>query len=272
MSIPVPLEGFGSGGGAALNFKVVAYASEEALLAATPAENTIGVITTNKITGYSFSAEALAEAVEGMVWFNIGTSSQVAFSATKKNPIMVYPLSAKQYVDGALGDVTCWTYQNGAWVEWATPGLLYDSGNENIGLTGGWVAGTPVVYNSSFTLAGSLDMSIDDSGLLTATETVANGNSVLYMKNPIDLSNYSTLKFTGSYYSANSLHCMLGIWTEFGVYKDDNIAAKLSSTSTSKNRDTYVVDVSKLSGPHMIGFYMFGTSSSQVTMQKMWLE
>jgi hypothetical protein len=54
----------------------------------------------------------------------------------KKNNITVYPLSAKQYVNGAWVDKEAKSYQNGAWVEWMT--YLYNRGNEFELLTGGW--------------------------------------------------------------------------------------------------------------------------------------
>lgn len=109
--------GGGSGG---LNFKVVGYATKAELLADTPKENTIGIITTNKITGWMFAAADPAEPVEGMVYITTGKESGIAFNALKKNGIMVYPLSAKQYVNDALVDVTAMSYQDGEWREWVT--------------------------------------------------------------------------------------------------------------------------------------------------------
>ena len=53
------------------------------------------------------------------VWFLIGTSSTVAFNATKKNPIMVYPRSAKQYVGGAWVNKTAKIYQGGVWADFS---------------------------------------------------------------------------------------------------------------------------------------------------------
>ena len=55
------------GGGAALNFKVLAYATEEVLLAATSVENTIGIITETPITSWIFSATEPSPAAAGMV-------------------------------------------------------------------------------------------------------------------------------------------------------------------------------------------------------------
>lgn len=107
--------GGGSGG---LNFKVVGYATEAELLADTPKENTIGIITTNKITGWMFAAADPAEPVEGMVYITTGTKSDIAFNALKKNGIMVYPLSAKQYIGSSLTDVPAMIYKSSQWVSW----------------------------------------------------------------------------------------------------------------------------------------------------------
>ena len=90
MSITVPLYGFGGGGGAALNFDVKAYDTEEALLAATPKENTIGIITTTPITSWIFSAtepKIPTDGDDGLVWFHIGTTSPVSFNALKKTTL-----------------------------------------------------------------------------------------------------------------------------------------------------------------------------------------
>ena len=112
--------GGGSGGG--LNFKVVGNPQP-----ANPKENTIWLNTDVDITGKYFQAEQPEEMVGGEVWISTGTASRVAFNALKKSTIMVYPLSAKQYVSGAWVDVTAMSYQGGEWVDWIL--LLYDSGN-----------------------------------------------------------------------------------------------------------------------------------------------
>lgn len=102
----------GGGGGGGLNFKVIPNPQPS-----TAKENTIWV-DTDRINNYYFSATQPEGMTEYDVWFPVGTSSTVAFSATKKNPIMVYPLSAKQYVSGALVDKTAKSWQGGEWVDW----------------------------------------------------------------------------------------------------------------------------------------------------------
>jgi hypothetical protein len=130
--------GGGSNGAATLNFKVVAYDSEEALLATTPIENTIGVVTTTPITSWSFSYIEPENKGDGMVWFSVGANSDIKFNALKKNELQVYLLDAKQYVGGTFTNVTAMIYQNSIWCDiWH--GELYDTGNEYKNVTGGWV-------------------------------------------------------------------------------------------------------------------------------------
>lgn len=97
MSIAVPLYGFGASGGTGVNFKIVGGTTQPT----TARENTIWVNTDTAISGWAFSASAPAEPVEGMVWLQTGTYSNVEFNALRKNGIQVYPLAAKQYVDSA---------------------------------------------------------------------------------------------------------------------------------------------------------------------------
>lgn len=135
MSDSVPLYGFG-GGGAALNFAVKQYASEAQLLAAKPKENTIGFASGTKMTGWYFSPTQPEVLQEGYVWFPVGTSSHVGFNALKKNGIQIYPLIAKQYINGAWVEVAARSYVNGAWVNWYR--YLFLSGDQYEGITGGW--------------------------------------------------------------------------------------------------------------------------------------
>ena len=114
MSSVVPMYGFGGGGGAALNFKVICNPQPE-----TAKENTIWV-DVDRINNYYFSATQPENMTEYDVWFLIGTFSLGAFSATKKNPIMVYPISAKQRINGTLVDKTAKSWQGGEWVGWVT--------------------------------------------------------------------------------------------------------------------------------------------------------
>lgn len=129
----------GGGGGAALNFDVVRYATESELLAATPKENTIGIISTTEMTGWIIDVNQPENMTNGMVWISAGTASAVEFNALKKNGIQVYPLSAKQYINGEWVNKVAKSYQGGAWVEWVRVIYLFNNGDQCTSITGGWV-------------------------------------------------------------------------------------------------------------------------------------
>lgn len=124
----------GAGGASPLNLKIIGNPKPQ-----TAKENTIWIDTDVKITSWIFSAtepDPPADGKDGPVWIYTGASSHIAFSATKKNPIMVYPISAKQYVSGTWVDKTAKSYQGGAWVDWMV--YLYNAGDTCDAITGGW--------------------------------------------------------------------------------------------------------------------------------------
>lgn len=106
-------KGFKHGaGGGGLNFKVICNPQPS-----TAKENTIW-IDTDTITSWIFSATEPSSAEPGMVWISIAKSSRTEFNALKKNGIQVYPISAKQYIEGVWVDKLAKSYQGGAWVDW----------------------------------------------------------------------------------------------------------------------------------------------------------
>lgn len=123
----------GYGGGASLNYEIIGGTSAPS----SPSENAIWINTSNSITSHVFSATEPEAPSEGMVWIYTGASTPVGFNALKKNCIMVYPMSAKQYVSGAWVDKIAKSYQNSAWVDWWN-GHLYEYGNLHEQFTGGW--------------------------------------------------------------------------------------------------------------------------------------
>lgn len=227
----------GGGGGTSLNFDVKAYATEELLLAATPKENTIGIITTTAITSWIFSATEPESPVEGMVWITTSTSSTIEFNALKKNAIQVYPVAAKQYVSGAWVDVTAYSYQGGEWVAWWDGVTLYDAGDQALVVTGGWER------HADMNFAGSLNSGYvtfnDDSIKITAGSGVA---SIVSTKNKIDVTGYSAIEFDVLITSVahNSAY---GIISEHGDVYNKYAAARIGDTSAGL-RVTLSVDIS----------------------------
>lgn len=164
--------------GVELNFDVVAYETEAALLANAPAENTIGIITTTPISNWIFSPTQPENPDGGTVWISTDTSSPVEFNALKKNCIQVYLQTAKQYVSGAWEDVSnAKIYQNSEWVDlW--DGILFENGNQYGAITGGWngVVGNVIeVYPGTSGMANAhTDRAIDLRGKKTLYATVIN--------------------------------------------------------------------------------------------------
>ena len=114
------------GVGTSLNFSIVGGTSQPV----NPKENTIWVNTDTRISGWVFSASDPESPTEGMVWILTGISSTVKFNALKKNGIQVYPISAKQYINGVWVNKTAMSYQGGKWVNWLkTENFLYYRGS-----------------------------------------------------------------------------------------------------------------------------------------------
>lgn len=228
-----------TGGGNPLNFKVVGGATEPS----NPKENTIWVNTDKEITGWHFASEQPEDMKEGEVWFQTGSYSPSEFNALKKNNVTVYPISAKQMVSGALKDVVAKTYQGGKWVDWWN-GALFDNGDENIGVTGGWVKYACNNVNLGFqTVAG-----IVKNGVISLTGAHLT-SSVLGTANKIDLTSFSTIRWNGESIDQN---------TAYGVYlrvcTERNIDIKVAESRAFDGYGGFelTLDISNLSGEYYI--------------------
>ena len=172
----------GGGGGGGLNFTVAGNPQPR-----NPEENTIWLDTVEKITSWIFSATEPETATQGMVWFPAGTSqSLIGFNALKKNGIMVYPKSAKQYVSGAWVDVTAKIWQSGEWANWAR--YIFQSGKGSI------VPITHYLWNrasSSHTIDSIVHTAGSSGNDMSATSTTS----------PVDLRGYSMIYASAKYKS-----------------------------------------------------------------------
>ena len=181
----------GGSGSAALNFNVVAYESEGSLQAATPKENTIGIITTAPITGWSFAdmSDPGHSMPEGFVYIHTETSdggTQQAFNALKKNEIMLRPISAKQYVSGAWVTVAAKIYQSGTWVNCAQTWYLYNHGIN--GVDGGWDNHWEGANRQT------IEFEADHMSSYVSSSSASSTNlAVIGTAGSIDLSNYSKI-------------------------------------------------------------------------------
>lgn len=198
MSKFVTLHGFGGSGGSELNFDVVAYASEEILLAATPAENTIGIITTTPISSWIFSATEPTGS-DGMVFFGNGASSDAEFNALKMNSIQIYPIFAEQYTGSTWEFKKAYLYRNGAWVLFSTEKrYLFKNGEVYESLTGGWsstgygMSGFNDTDNSQVTIGNTIVCKALCPG------SAADKGGVCGTANKIDKGNYTQMQVKGN--------------------------------------------------------------------------
>ena len=265
----------GTGGGTALNFKVLAYATEEALLADAPKENTIGIITDVDITGYYFIETEPEGMSEGEVWITTGASSAVEFNALKKNAVQVYPLYAKQYVDGAWVHVTAMIYQGGAWAEWIL--YLYNKGvYQSISgfslfaygpSTSGSTRVKPTITNGTTYIKLSIAQS---------TNTTAAGSG--FSNRTVDLTNYSKLKIQVTAATSEGTEEYTN-YIRFGVSstRADEFEPAVVKTICKNGDDitsdtVFSCDISSLSGKYYVFVTMYGCFDQSVTFNQLWLE
>lgn len=262
---------YGASGGASLNFKIIPYATEEALLAATPAENTIGVITEHKITSWIFAPSEPTAPAEGMLWIAVGTGSAVGFNALKKNGIYLYLASCKQYVGGEWVNIGAYIYQGGAWVQFSAEwsGELFADGDEFIDITGGWTVSDGGVY---FTNKKTIE-----NGLLVfeAQEGGSGAYAYMYTKNPIDLTGIANISANiVEHINPSDTEHTIAVWkTEPNTYNSVDTAAskQISGTDTG----VHSVDVSSLSGLYYVGFCITSRSYSStyyIKTDRFWMK
>lgn len=184
----------------------------------------------------------------GQVWITTGASSPVAFDALKKNGVMVYPLSAKQYIGGTRVVKEASIYQSGEWVQFSSywDGYYFKDGDQYEEITGGWTS-----------------EGWDNSATATIGETLivrANGNATgrMGIANPVDLTNVNTLWYdspNGNNGASNSGYlCIANAKT----YGSGNRVASV----TIRKAGTGSIDVSNLSGEHYLYLYAMGSSGA----------
>lgn len=239
------------GGGSSLNFDVKAYADVAALQSDVPKENTIGVITTVKITDWVFAAQEPDEPKEGTIWIVTGQSSGVEFNALKKNSILVYPVSIKQYISGAWVDVEAKTYQNGKWVDLLYVYLISGS-TLNTAFAGAWNQTT-----GQQGVGGSAQMTSEG---LVVTANKGNGGSGSVFRygpdNKINFSDFNSIEFVVDIKSGSGKFAAI-VTSEFATgYNSANVA--YVDTAISQANQTVSMDVSGVNGEY---YLRVGTNS-----------
>lgn len=251
---------FNMSGGSSLNFKIVAYATEADLVAATPPENTIGVITENKITGYCFSPTEPPNLSEGLLWITTRTSSEVAFNILKKNDVTICPMRCQQYISGEWVPKVAKSYMGNSWKPWETYLKNYLDMCELV--TGGWQSLELPVLANGYKKPVTVKLNADGSHTLSEEA----GYAGCYLTtNKIDLTPYKTLIFDGIMKGSNTLngdYCSLYIWRELPTETyPANADASLPTFLEIIEGERYL-DVTEFKGEFYIGFGLYSSDTS----------
>jgi hypothetical protein len=254
-------------GGASLNFKVVGNPKPS-----DPKNNTIWIDTDVKIPEWGFASEnpyTGNDVEEGTVWIQTVNKSPSVFNSLKKNGIMVYPVSAKQYVGGSWVEKEKEAYIDGAWKTWWN-GELYDAGDEFEFITGGWQAFAtssnspvkPTITKSSTSVNIKLSSPYNEGPYGGAYVT----------KNKISFKGKNTLKFTGDSSGENNGRCMICVWSSLVSGGSSPSVAQLFFPSGGMTNKTISLDIGSLNltDSYYVGMYIY--NAHWVTMKKMWLE
>lgn len=159
-------------------------------------ENDVVVVSNIPMENWILSPDEPSGAprTDGDVWITYSTSGNV-LNILKQDSMMIAPISAKQYIDGAWVDVEAKTYQNGVWVDWWN-GELYVNGNEYEAFTGGMTA---YAYKLSGTSAAASAPVITKGTNAITIQTGTSNSGTVYINKMFDLSKYSkmVMKITG---------------------------------------------------------------------------
>lgn len=193
-----------------------------------------------------------AYAEEGTVWISTGTSSTVPFNALKKNNITVYPMSAKQYVNGAWVNKTAKTYQGGKWVDW----IVYVVPNTDLN----WVSLSATVNKTPEST------SITHTGKSNFNGT--NANSYAYVD--VDFTGYDTL-YAKCTHSCNNTSNSNDLWTLQLTSTSGDVVIYIMSREVPKSSNSAnevfenFVDVSALTGKYRFRSKVDHFSTTSVT-------
>lgn len=251
-----------SSGDSGLNLKAVGGTTQP-----TGSENMIWVNTDTEISGYVFSATAPTNPVEGMVWFATGAVSNAAMNIDKKNTVMLYPLSCKQYISGAWVIKTAKTYQDGAWKEWSL--YFYNEGDKCEDVTGGWATmakGHSASY-PDYAAVPSVSYNVGNVQISQA----GNKGGMWYTKNKISLTGRKklTVKTTGYTSSAGNSQITLRLRTGLSGYMNDEAVASQNIAANGE----FSIDLSNLSESdtkYYVCIVIYSTCS--ITVEKLYAE
>lgn len=234
-------------------------------------QNTIWIATDVKITDYALSAIEPENPVEGMVWITISNFGAVKVpSPAGGDWITVYPLAAKQLIDGVWVEKVSSIYQNGEWMEILPWTYLYSNGNEFTDITGGWVAssyasGQRWDYYASDAVR-SIQKNADHMYIYAKNANPNNSASAsVYTKNKINLTPYSILQV-----KFEEITNVVSVYGYPGSAPFEYYSGAVFSASGNSSKLEVEIDISSVAQPvHiLIGGIAWLSSGSDVRMAR----
>ena len=134
---------------------------------------------------------------------------------------------------------------------------LYNNGDENNAVTGGWVA--KAIGTSAGGKATAPEIDREPSKLVIMQHPSLKAG-ICCTSNKVDLTDYTTIEITSDdVYVAEDGMCSLYIWTDIGSNIEANCISKTELTNTSLSK---TVDISKISGKCVVGIAVGSGSSN----------
>ena len=241
--------------GLELNFEVVGGTTQPS----NPTENMIWVNTDIEISSWAFSATEPNDPTNGMVWIGTSDVSGVSFNALKENDIQVYPLFAKQYINGAWVIANIKTYQGGVWVDWKRH--LFNNGDQCIGLTNGW-ARSGIRMDSGHPNSGTINIG-DVISLSSVSYGSSNGTTAAVSTvNPINLTNVRSIFFKGKA-TSTAVTCFITTANSNSSWTDGVVVATIENRSATT--DIVELPVETYSGEYYVNIAVFRGRTGEVS-------
>lgn len=184
---------------------------------------------------------------EGTLWIVTGAASSAAFNALKRNDLRVYPVSAKQYVNGAWKDQEARICQRSRWKDW-----------EFFVLRKG-------VFNSTYLFQvhnGDGEIASGDNAAIFKIHN--NGYLTLYAVTKLDVSKKNAIEIavTKGLSAYNVRFGLVSTKTSIDEQHENifNVASvTFTPTSNSITPGRKTIDVSALSGEYWLGCTVEGS-------------
>lgn len=260
----------GAGGGASLELVAVGNPRPTS-----PQQNTIWVDTDTEITGWAFSTTTPENPTEGLAWIAIGNSGAIKMSSPVGDEwVTVYPISAKQYVNGAWVAKTAKSYQGGEWVGWIT--YLYNSG-EISELIGGFTSYAYRHSGSGSTEVKPTQTNGTDSITLKISLSSGSAAGSCFGNNKIDVSAYSKLcihvtSASNDSSGGSSCHTKFGLTSTRASGYSPVAAMEICKQDQTVKNETFYLDISELSGSYYFYITLYGSRAQNMTFTKLYFE